>query len=253
MVFTSLDTNKTKLVGSPKTAAASFFGVCGVRNTSDYARLVKMAQYVLPDTGRFIMAGVKESISDPHELQATDLVRPFIHCDYSATEPYEALVFRKLALTESYIRGLQLNCLPWMEEDFTPIWKLIRRRSPHIKLMLQAHKEIMERYTPQQIADRLSTQGVDYIIFDASQSHGIPYDLDMMRAYIAAVYERQLPIKVVVAGGLGPETIQTLFKPLLTEYPGLSCDAFLRLQDASQENLSWPRVEQYLFNFLRLV
>jgi hypothetical protein len=134
-----------------------------------------------------------------------------------------------------------------METDFAPLWMSLKQHHPDIALILQAHRDTVERYSPEQIADRLRDLSVDYILFDASQSRGTPYNAAEMREYVAAVYRQKLPIGAVVAGGLGaPNSMQQLFGPLVTEYPDLSCDAFLRLQDSSTQALSWQRLTQYL-------
>jgi hypothetical protein len=134
-----------------------------------------------------------------------------------------------------------------METNLKPLLKSLKKRYPHIALTLQAHQAIMDNYTPEHIAERLKGLPVDYILFDASQSRGIPYDLTVMRKYVAAIYQHRIPIGVVVSGGLGtPKAMRQIFAPLIQEFSELSCDAFLKLYDTAKDTLAWPSVEQYL-------
>jgi hypothetical protein len=208
----------------------SFFGVCGLQSASEYTRLVALAQTILP-SGRFLMAGVKVLDNSLNKIELSKLVQPFVHCDYDPEQSFESLVFNRIKKSKRYAQGLQLNCVPWMETDFTGLWKSIRRLHPSLRLMLQAHPGITECHRPREVARQLQKQCVDYIMFDASQSRRIPYDPTVMLEYISAIYALNLPIGVVVSGGLSPDTVRELFWPLVELYTDLSCDAFLGLQD----------------------
>jgi hypothetical protein len=224
-----------------------FVGVCGVRSSAEYHKLVALAERILPGTDRFIMAGIKDITGDLHTAKHVANVRPFIHCNYTSQESFETTITRRFEQTKSFARGLQLNVVPWMETDFAPLWRSIKKHYPGIALMLQAHQDIMERYTPEQIARRLYGLPIDYILFDASQSRGIPHDPADMQRYVSAIHQHQLPVGVVVSGGLGaPGTMQQIFQPLARHYPAISCDAFLRLYDSTARHLCWPAVERYL-------
>jgi hypothetical protein len=191
------------------------------------------------------MAGVKDVDGDLDMVELSDDVRVFVHCDYTSNQSYQELVLDRLKKSSSYARGLQLNIVPWMEADFTELWKSIHQQYPNIALMLQVHQDIMERYSPKQIADHLRKQNVDYVLFDASQSRGIAYDPIVMRHYVKAVYEQEPSIRVVVSGGLGSDTVESILQPLAVSFHDLSCDAFHHLRNPSTKHLSWPVVEKY--------
>jgi hypothetical protein len=69
-----------------------FVGVCGVRTGTEYRQLVTLAEQILPETGRFLMAGVKDSEADLSAADMSDAVRPFVHCDYTGAEPFSQIV-----------------------------------------------------------------------------------------------------------------------------------------------------------------
>lgn len=191
------------------------------------------------------MAGVKVQ-PPPAALPTTSEVQAFVHCDFSPAEPFAATLMRNINRSSAYVRGLQLNLLPWMEVDYQPLWVSIKQHYPNLTLVLQAHRHIMERYTPEQIAHRLESLHVDYILFDSSQSRGIAYDVTVMRSYVDVIYRKKLRQGVVVAGGLEGRSVEHLLLPLMEQYPALSCDAFGHLQHASGNRLSPSAVTRYL-------
>lgn len=223
-----------------------FVGICGVRDSAEFTALLHRAPLILENSGHFIMAGVKE-VSDELMIRGKfDMVRPFVHCDFTGQEPFEKIVERNIYRSRHFVRGLQLNVLPWMEIDFSPLWNKLKQQYPDMALILQAHRIIMEKYTPKQIVARLYGLSVDYILFDSSQSRGVAYDPNSMRFYVDAVCKERITQEVVVAGGLDGAAMGSLFAPLVQDYPALSCDAFGRLQDPVTQTLSWPRIDDYL-------
>jgi hypothetical protein len=231
----------------------SFVGVCGIQSAEDLRKLEEWAHNILPQSGYFIMASVKHAQAISGFSDPLHNVRPFVHCDFSAEIPFETIVFRNLELTAGCVQGLQLNILPWMETDFAPLFSEVKRRYPQVALMLQAHRRIMDDYTPAQLCDRLRDLPIDYIFFDPSQSRGIGYEVSGMISYVDAVYRQYPNLGVAVAGGLGGQTMEVLFGPLATSYPGISCDAFGKLNDPSTGTLSWPAVDSYLQAWKRCI
>jgi hypothetical protein len=225
---------------------APFIGVCGIRSAAEYTRLVNISRDKLAYTGRFLMAGVKDINGDLDTIKLSEDVRLFVHCDYDSNQAYSTLVLDRLRKSRHYARGLQLNVVPWMETDFSELWEMLHQEYPRIALVLQVHRDVMERYTPEQIAHRLRQQRVDYVLFDASQSRGIPYDPIAMHRYVRAIYEQDLSMRVVVSGGLGSDTVESILQPLAASFRELSCDAFHHLQNRSTKQISWPNVEKYL-------
>lgn len=223
-----------------------FIGVCGIRNADEYTRLIDLSRNKFAFTGRFLMAGVKDIDGDLDIIEPSDDVRLFVHCDYDNNQSYKSLVLDRLKKSSRYARGIQLNIVPWIETDFTGFWQSLHREYPHIALTLQVHQDMMERYTPNEIAEQLQRQEVDYVLFDASQSRGIAYDPNTMYQYVRAVYEQNVSTRVVVAGGLGSHTIEKILQPLAASFRGLSCDAFHHVQNPSTRRLSWSLVEEYL-------
>jgi len=224
----------------------SFVGVCGVQSVSDLRGLEQRARRILPTSGYFLMAGTKQASVLSNFSGQLHGVRPFVHCDFSTEMSFETIVFRNLELTARCVRGLQLNVLPWMEVDFAPLIREIKRRYPQVMVTLQAHRRTMQGSTPDQVASRLRDLPIDYIFFDPSQSRGRGYDVAEMTSYVEAVWQRLPKLGVAVAGGLGGQTMDALFRPLAKTYQGTSCDAFGKLHNPSTGSLSWPSVDSYL-------
>ena len=85
---------------------------------------------------------------------------------------------------------------------------------------------------------------VRYILVDPSGGYGKLFATDQAREYLSALSDLALPIGLVLAGGLGDQTIE-LIRPLVKDFPDLSIDAEGRLRD-HQDNLSLPVVQDYL-------
>jgi hypothetical protein len=223
-----------------------FVGVCGIQDTFEFNKLLYRAPTVLAGTDAFIMAGIKQVTDDIVIRVKSDAVRPFVHCDFTSQAQFEQLVARTIRQSRHFVRGLQLNVLPWMDVNFAPLWRTLKRQYPDIALVLQAHKATMTQYTPQQIAERLRGLPIDYLLFDASQSRGTIYDLEDMRAYVDAARTERPSLGIVVAGGLSAPVMSSHFAPLLGDYSIPSCDAFGQLQSPVTHALSWLRVDAYL-------
>lgn len=228
-----------------------FIGVCGIQTIVELAHLDRMGK-LFAGTPYFIMAGIKD-VSVTLPAYRSNIVRPFLHCDHYPHRDFEAWIDKIVHKCRHVVRGLQLNMLPWMDHNYAPMLYRIRQRYPHLALILQADRQTMERHTPHAIAKRLHGATVDYILFDSSQSRGIPYDITIMQKYVAAIYEHQLPIGVVVAGGLHAESIPSAVLPLAAAYPYLSCDAFARLYDVSGKRIDIAAADRYLFAAARCI
>jgi hypothetical protein len=60
------------------------------------------------------MAGIKDISGDLHTINRSNIVRPFVHCDYTAQESYEAIIEQSLSLPANMHLGhSSIRCLGW--------------------------------------------------------------------------------------------------------------------------------------------
>jgi hypothetical protein len=123
------------------------------------------------------------------------------------------------------------------------------RRMPYI--ILQVGKKAIDDVAgdSQRIVDKLHEyQGViHYVLLDKSMGKGQGLDAEELLPIIRAI-KTQLPwLKVAVAGGLGPGTVN-LIEPLVSEFPDLSIDAQGRLRPSGDylDPVDWDMACLYI-------
>jgi hypothetical protein len=142
----------------------------------------------------------------------------------------------------AYVHAIQLDMV-W------PVPSLImelKHARPGAEIILQVSSKAMEaagRHTRSTIDDYYGL--VHYVLLDAGMGRGIPLDADKCLEIIDNTDFP--PNQIAVAGGLGPETYQNL-KPIVDEYPEISCDAQGRLRPSHNalDPLNMDYVEQYI-------
>lgn len=251
-----------------------FIGISGLAHADSQKLIADLADRHLSGTGRFVMLGVManhttqlrdqpssqgpdwypvgDAISSAATADTSDRLRPFVHLDDQLLRHGTDVILRR---TDHYIRGVQINTLPWMSVDYTAPIAALRSRRPDITIVLQAHEGILAHHTPDQIAERIRSLPIDYLLLDTSRSRGIAFDPSYFSPYIDAMYQRQLPIGVVLAGGLEGGNVKELLEPLLSVYPDLSCDAAGRLRrgERGATQLHYPAVDHYFTACCRLL
>ncbi len=71
---------------------------------------------------------------------------------------------------------------------------------------------------------------VDHVLIDPSGGTGSPFDPQEVLVYLRGIKNLDLPMGLVVAGGLGPDSMD-LLKPVHADFPRISIDAEGRLRD----------------------
>lgn len=95
---------------------------------------------------------------------------------------------------------------------------------------------------------------VTHVLLDKSMGKGISLDTDELLPFIRAIRDNLPDYQIVVAGGLGPQTLH-LLQPIIEEFPDVSIDAEGRLR-ASGNNvdpLDLPITGEYLAKALQLL
>src|SRR5258708_6108794 len=102
-----------------------------------------------------------------------------------------------------------------------------RENHPLIKIVLQAGSNALAQVNnnPNLLASRLAAYGatIDYVLLDKSMGTGKGLDANFLQPFIAKIKNALPNLGIVIAGGLGPETM-LLVQPLAAEFEDLSVD-----------------------------
>ncbi|MDP2629601.1 MAG: hypothetical protein Q8P45_02780 [Candidatus Harrisonbacteria bacterium] len=127
-----------------------------------------------------------------------------------------------------HLQAIQLDMI-WPEAS--AIQLLLRKND--IKVVLQVSGRALDAIEGdrQTLIRRLKQYQdlVSVVLFDKSMGRGLGLDAEGLRPFIRALVDSNLGMKVAVAGGLGPESLN-LVRPLVKEFPDLSIDAQGRLR-----------------------
>jgi hypothetical protein len=152
------------------------------------------------------------------------------------------------AVFEGGLNGFQLNMpdhYPWPDPEQIDLWPAGLGGWRMILTVGPAALESVGN-DPNSLVSRLQRyQGIATdVMFDLSQGRGVGADPDRLRPYLLAAREHFPEMGLVVAGGLGPGTLQP-WKQLRRAIPDLSLDAESRLRDG-QNQLDVGRVRAYV-------
>lgn len=148
------------------------------------------------------------------------------------------------------LHGFQLN------NTWPPIEELQRYRAvyPNYVIVLAVTKKAFEETnnSSEQLVSRLKEYDglVNYVLLDASGGLGVPMNTERILEYLRAIRSSNLGAGLVVAGGLGPNTMH-LVQPVVKEFPELSIDAEGKLRD-QKDNLDLALTGDYLKKSLEM-
>ena len=238
-----------------------YIGVTGFMNNSE----VKKAIEIVPENTTYnLMVGIlmssktlagfankypsrypqRENIADIFidHPKALNLVH------YSTDTP-EKLLFELYCLTDlggKNLDGFQLN-IAWpsivqLEDYFFD--------HPETFIVLQIGKRAMAEVdnSPKKLADMIENYLgiIDAILIDESGGKGESLNIIKIREYLKVIHDRQYPIGLGVAGGLGPKTVH-IVKPLFEEFDEFNIDAENALRTPKPEDaLDCAAMKEYL-------
>ena len=133
------------------------------------------------------------------------------------------------------IDALQLD-LVWPDPDDIAFVAHASRKPLEIILQLGGKALAECGENPGDLVDRLQDyqQVIHYVLLDWSMGKGIGMSAGKMAPFIRAIREASPELGIVIAGGLGPNTMH-LAEPLFQEFSGLSTDAAGRLRRSGIE------------------
>ncbi|MBU6388393.1 hypothetical protein KGQ72_00720 [Patescibacteria group bacterium] len=196
----------------------------------------------------------KEAIAG---IFSSDKVYNCLHyADYSVADPD---LPRSLSLALECcgigIRAIQLDMV-W--PDPGQVWDGVDRSRKHLEIILQVGRRALEevRNDPQLLAARLHDYEdvVHRVLLDKSGGEGRGMDAASLLPFVRAIKENSPGFGLVVAGGLGPETMH-LVEPIVKEFPDVSIDAQGKLRPSGNalDPIDWHMAGAYLIEALKLL
>lgn len=142
----------------------------------------------------------------------------------------EAFLERIYARGASWIDGIQFDSLPWHNNaDLLRFLHETKEQYPDTLVLLQCHEQSMQRYSPNQLVQKLGAYAaaLDYVLFDASHGKGIRLDVERLSPYIEEAFGSSAldHVGVALAGGLCDTVVREELPSLVERFPELSWDA----------------------------
>lgn len=176
------------------------------------------------------------------------------YADYDKVDFFNSLVHAISSWGGDNIDAVQLDMI-WPEP--ADVANVIHATRKQIKVILQVGKNAMEQANndPLEVLTRLRDYegAIDGVLFDKSMGQGKIMDVTELLRHVEMAYE-QLPwLRVAVAGGLGPTTVQ-IAEPLIARFPNISIDAQgkLRPSGSALDPIDWSLAETYLRRAIEL-
>jgi len=153
-----------------------------------------------------------------------------------------------------FVSAIQLD-MTWPDPDI--IANGIHASHKQVEVILQVGKKALEEasYDPTEIVYRLRNYDglIHRVLLDKSMGRGLGMDANVLIPFAQAIREKFPLLGIVVAGGLGPKTIQ-LVAPLAEMFPDLSIDAQGQLRPSGNalDPVDWTMAKNYLIKALQL-
>lgn len=256
----------------------SYIGITDFTNTLEIQEMLEVFKVkVSPGSSRKLHAGVMMSYKTLKGLPtkwagvfpSNELVVEIFNCEDERL--YKCLHFvsykdpdidlaKDLAEAITYggdIDALQLDMI-WPDPEGVWRAKYISRRPVEIILQVgtNAFNEIGN--TPKGLVRRLREyveQGaIDRVLLDKSMGRGQDMDAEGLLPYARAITNEFPTLSLVVAGGLGPDTMH-LVEPLVQEFPDISVDAQGKLRPSgdAMDPIDWQMARGYLIEALKVL
>jgi hypothetical protein len=196
----------------------------------------------------------KETVSNIFQPGDLDLYRCLHYADYSHETKFTDLA-HALEYAGPFVDAIQLD-MPWPEPGMVASGVHASRKQ--IEVILQVGKNAIEDVNndPAEVVHRLEDyDGVIHrVLLDKSMGRGLGMDAIGLIPFAQAIKNRFPHLGLVVAGGLGPDTME-LVEPLAKEFPDLSIDAQgkLRPSGSALDPIDWDMAGLYLVKALDLL
>lgn len=226
-----------------------------------------------PGSKRKLHVGVMTSYKILHEM-ATKWSKAFplkeeIASIFGSPQAYNCLhyvdyedhncVWKDLSQAISYgganINALQLDMIwpdPWDIRDG------VKTSGKKVEVILQVGMKAIEEADndPDVVIQWLKRYNgfIDRVLLDMSMGRGVSMNTEVLMPFAKAISRKLPELGLVVAGGLGPNTIG-LVEPLVQKFPDISIDAQgkLRPSGSALDPIDWGFAEKYLVEALKIL
>lgn len=184
-----------------------------------------------------------------------DLMHTLHYADYQKYPNIVKNLTDALAYAGPFVDALQLDMI-W--PDPHKVKEAIEVSGKQIEVILQIGKNAIEDADndPQEIVERLHfyQDCITYVLLDKSMGQGLGMNARELLPFARAIRKAYPNFGLVVAGGLGPETMH-LVQPLIEEFPDISIDAQGRLRPSGSalDPIDWNMASQYLAEALSMM
>lgn len=175
------------------------------------------------------------------------------YADYTNTDVFNSLT-SAIGHGGININALQLDMV-WPEPS--DIANAVHASRKCVSVILQVGQNAMMEAgdSPSEVLKRLEdyTDVIDGVLFDKSMGQGKVMDVNVLLEYADMVYKNMPKLRVAVAGGLGPVTMNVA-EPLVSHFPDLSIDAQGRLRPSGSalDPIDWSLANKYLEEAIKL-
>ena len=155
----------------------------------------------------------------------------------------------------TYASAIQFD-MPW--PDLGIVANPLAAHHYHIEVILQIGQVALslEDFDPDKVVRRLEEYSphIHRVLLDQSMGRGEPMKADVLLPYLRAIRKAYPHLGLVVAGGLGPNSLD-LVRPILDEFPDVSIDAQGKLRPSgnSLDPIDWDMAGSYLAQGLKLL
>lgn len=256
-----------------------YIGICDFMNFGQVQEMLYVFKSNLPEgMNRKLMVGVMMSYKTLHNL-STKWSKAFPDKDDIATifgsdEVYNCLhyvvnelddreLWRDIAIAISHYSGIgihaiQLDRAIWPDPGQIANGLHTARCQDDVEVILQINGATLDMAgnQPSELVEKLRDyEGVIHrVLLDKSMGRGFPLNPEELAPYIRAIMQDLPWLRVSVAGGLGPDTIDVI-EPLAKEFPDLSIDAQSRLRPSgnAMDPINWDMAGSYLIKALKIL
>ena len=250
----------------------------GITDFTSFQQVEKMLEvfnaHKAKDTKRVLHAGVmmsrKTMLDLPTEFAEAFPRKESIAGIFSSLDTYNCLHYadygkvpdpelaQNLIKAISYggekISALQLD-IPWPKPSDVAYAK--KKCGKDLEIVLQVGQRSFQEVDND--VEKLTSKLLDYygivdrVLLDRSMGKGVPLDAQNLLSFIRDIAKHLPRMGMVVAGGLGPETMHLLL-PIVAEYSQISIDAEgqLRTSHNIKDPIEWDLATIYLIKALQI-
>lgn len=196
----------------------------------------------------------KEVIADIFSSDEAYNCLHYADYDRDNTSSLQEYLLEAIGYGGEKIHALQLDMVwpdPWRISD------AVRRSGKDIEIILQVGKNALEEIgdDPQSVVQMLEAyEGVIHrVLLDKSMGRGVGMNALELIPLAHAIRERFPNLGLVVAGGLGPKSVN-LARPVIEVFPDISIDAQSKLRPSGSalDPVDWEMAGVYLIKALDL-